>query len=84
MPVTLPELPNDIFVPPVLHVPPAVVVLNVIVNPAQTVDAPVIPEGAAFTVTRAVAIHPTPVANVIVAVPAATPLTIPEVPTVAT
>jgi hypothetical protein len=66
-----------------LHVPPLVALLKVEVAPVQTVKAPVIADGNAFTVTILVAVHPFTL-YVIVAVPALTPVTMPvEEPTVA-
>ena len=60
-----------------LHVPPLVASLNVVVLPAQTVVMPVI--GAmGFTVTVVVAAQPVDIVYVIAVVPADTPDTIPD------
>jgi hypothetical protein len=42
-----------------LHVPPPASV-NVVAEPTQTVGVPLIDEGAAFTVTTVVVVHPVP------------------------
>ena len=84
MPVTVPDPVSEILVPVVLHAPPTVASLSAIDSPAHTTDEPLIPAGWGFTVTRAVAIQPTPAVNVIIAVPAIIPVTTPEeTPTVA-
>jgi hypothetical protein len=57
--------------------------VNVVVNPAQTVNVPVT-VGCAFTVTVAVLEHPLLLVYVIVVVPAAIPVTTPALFTVAT
>lgn len=67
-----------------VHVPPAILLLNVVVWPTHTVGVPVITDGAAFTVNDVVREHPVLKVYVMVTVPAATPVTIPLVePTVA-
>jgi hypothetical protein len=43
-----------------LHAPPAVVLLSVMVSPAHTADGPVIADGNPFTVATAVVIQPAP------------------------
>ena len=43
---------------PLVHPPPPVVVLKVVVNPAHTISFPVIALGSGYTVTIAVAIQP--------------------------
>jgi hypothetical protein len=55
----------------VLHVPPAGVLLSVVVWPWHTVAAPDMPAGMPFTVTVAAAVHPVPVPRlyVMMAVP---------------
>jgi hypothetical protein len=57
--------------------------VNVVVDPTQTFNVPVI-AGCAFTVTVAVLEHPLLLVYVIVVVPAATPVTTPVLLTVAT
>jgi hypothetical protein len=66
-----------------LHVPPVEGLVNVIVEPAQTVVGPTIGAAAVTTVITNVAAHP-PTVYLIVTVPGLTPVTIPVVgPTVA-
>jgi hypothetical protein len=66
-----------------LHVPePASV--NADVKPTQTTTLPVIAGGSGLTLTAAIAVQPTGVVYVIVAVPVAIPETIPAVLTDAT
>lgn len=66
------------------HVPPGVVLLNVVVCPTHVVSVPVTGFGLAFTITVTVLVQPVPTVYVIVAVPGTTPVTIPVVgPTVA-
>jgi hypothetical protein len=60
-----------------LHVPPGVASLIEIVDPSQTVVAPVIADGDAFTVTTTVCTQPEPIEYVTVAVPGVTPVTTP-------
>ena len=59
-PVTTPEVnPTDaIPLALLLHVPPAVISLNVVVRPEHTSIVPVIKAGNGFTVTTTVAIQP--------------------------
>jgi hypothetical protein len=61
-----------------VHVPPGVVELSVVVAPVQTVLLPVMAAGNAFTVTTAVRVQPLVPKQVMVAVPAATPVTVPD------
>ncbi len=72
--------------PPVLlQTPPEVLLLNVIVDPAQTTVGPVIGVGSGLTVMDLVMIHPVLVAvNVINTTPALIPVTTPDVPMLAT
>lgn len=66
------------------HVPPAVVLLRVVVPPIHTEVVPVIAAGNAETVTVAVMLQPvTADTNVITDVPGATPVTNPFILTVA-
>ncbi len=67
-----------------LHVPPDVALFNVVFKPMQTAAVPVIEAGSAFTVIPFTAKHPVDNVYVIVALPAATPETLPDVPTEAT
>jgi hypothetical protein len=57
--------------------------VNVVVDPAQTFNTPVI-AGCALTVTVAVLLHPLLLVYVMIVVPAATPVTTPALVTVAT
>ena len=58
-PVTTPEaFIVAVVAPPLLHVPPVVASLNVVVPGAHTVIVPVIADGIVFTVTIAVAVQP--------------------------
>jgi hypothetical protein len=86
-PYTTPEVPTvATAVLLLLHDPPEVTSLSVVVIEADSVVMPVIAltDGAAFTVTVSAAMQPAPVVNVIIEVPADTPVTMPVVPTVAT
>jgi len=68
----------------VLHAPPVVASLNIVVSPSHILAVPVGVAGNGFTVTIVVATHPTADVKLIVATPAFTPVTIPvEVPIVA-
>jgi len=87
-PVTMPVEPTvAMAVEPLVHVPPPVTSLRVVVAPAHNVPVPVMGEGAGFTVTALVtkAEQPAPFVTVyvMVAEPTATPVTTPEVLTVA-
>jgi hypothetical protein len=84
-PVTTPVLDIVAFVSSLeLHVPPAVALLNVVVEPAHTVVVPVIPAtvglGLTVTVTVELLVQPAAFVTVYVTVvlPAATPVTTPE------
>ena len=61
-PVTTPvEEPTvATLVLPLVHVPPLVISLKVVVNPAQTTAVPVTDDGNGLTVTTIVVIHPVP------------------------
>jgi hypothetical protein len=60
-PVTTPEVePTDAIPPEVLHVPPGDELVNVILNPAQTVFGPEIGAGRGFTVSVTVVKQPPP------------------------
>ena len=63
-----------------LHAPPGVTHASAVVCPTHTVGVPVIDDGFAFTVTTAVDWQPPVVLTTMVAVPAATPVTIPLLP----
>lgn len=63
-----------------LHAPPDVAHASVVVCPTQTVVVPVIEDGFALTVTTAVAWQPADELTTMVAVPAATPVTMPLLP----
>ena len=85
LPVTIPVLPTIAMdISSVLHAPPVVVSCKVTVADWQTGALPVIVAGVVFTVTTCVAWQP-PVVILYVMddVPAATPVTVPSVPTVA-
>jgi hypothetical protein len=59
MPVMVPSVPavaTDVLL--LLHVPPDVVLLSVMLAPVHTADGPVILAGSEFTVTTCVAKHP--------------------------
>lgn len=62
-----------------LHVPPPVVSLNVMLSPTHIVDDPMIADGAADTVTTVVLVQLPAAVNVMVAVPDDTPVTTPPV-----
>lgn len=65
------------------HTPPDVVLVRVVLSLAQIRSVPPIAAGNEFTVTVTALTHPLDKLYEIVAVPAATPLTTPFVPTVA-
>lgn len=67
-----------------LQTPPEGVLDRVVLLPWQTVSVPEMAPGAAFTVTTADEEHPPDQRHIIVAVPGATPATIPDGVTVAT
>jgi hypothetical protein len=85
-PVITPELPAvevAMLVLPLIHVPPAIALLNVVVDPAHIVVNPVIPGGVGFTVIVVVTVLPETEYDITLK-PAATPVTTPvPVPTVA-
>ena len=86
-PVTRPVDKPTVAVPVALlvQVPEPMRSLRLMEDPAQTLDAPKIAVGAGFTVTTAVITQPVASVNVMILVPAATPVTTPEdSPTVAT
>lgn len=58
-----------------LHTPPPVTSLSVVVSPEHIVVLPVIAKGAGFTVTTACCVQPAPAVSVIVAVPTAPAVT---------
>jgi hypothetical protein len=66
------------------QVPPVAALPNVVVAAGQTLSVPVIVPGVAATVAVTVLLQPLASAYVIVALPKATPVTTPDVPTVAT
>jgi hypothetical protein len=66
------------------HTPPLTVFVSVVVEPGQALSNPPMAVGIAFTVTTMVALQPEPRVYVMIAVPAATPVTTPELATVAT
>ena len=78
-PVTIPVEEPTVALPLLLlHVPPAGAEFNVVVNPTQTFNEPVI-IGLGLMVTGVVTIQPAADVYVMVAVPAIEPVTIPEV-----
>ena len=80
----LAEPPIAIGVLLVLHVPPVVASLNVVVSPSHILAVPVGIAGNGFTVTIVVATQPTEDVKLIVAIPALTPVTMPvALPTLA-
>lgn len=81
MPDVLPTLTSALVL---YHVPPVVVLLNVVVVPMHIVAAPVIAPGIVLTLIVFVETQPPGAVYVITATPADNPATIPEVaPTVA-
>ena len=81
-PVPAPTVATDVLL--LVHVPPGVVFVKVVVAPAHTdEEAGLMTGGAAMTVTGFVTLHPATV-YVIVANPVPIPVTIPVLPTVAT
>ena len=79
MPVTIPVEEPTVAIPvlPLVHVPPLVASLKVVVKPAQTDAVPVIDDGNGFTVATIVVIQPVARVYVIVEVPDDTPVTMP-------
>ena len=80
-PVPEPTVATDVLL--LLHAPPDVASLNVVVEPVQTVVVPAIKEGKALTVATFVALQPVAREYDIVDVPDDTPVTMPVVPIVA-
>ena len=74
-PVREPTLPCALLL--LLQTPPTVGSLSVVVDPTHTTGKPVMAKGVLLTVTAWVAIQPVGIVKVIVALPAATPFTIP-------
>lgn len=62
IPVTMPVVAPTVAIAglALVHAPPGVVVVSVVVLPIHTVPAPPIGEGIAFTVTIAVTVQPLP------------------------
>jgi len=80
MPLTVPVLLTvAIPVLPELHTPPAVPLLNTVVEPTHITGVPVIADGSGFTVTTTVTAQPVPNEYVILAVPGTHPVTSPLV-----
>lgn len=84
-PVTIPVVPTLALVLLLLHVPPPILLMSVVVKPTHTADVPVIVSalGKAFIVTVFVADavpHKLVTEYITVSIPAATPITIPVVP----
>jgi hypothetical protein len=84
-PVTVPPVPTVATAPLLLlHAPPEVASLSVVDEVAHTLNVPAIGTGVVFTVTVTVCLHPVAKAYVMIEVPNDTPVTVPDVPTVAT
>ena len=66
-----------------IQAPPADALLRAVVPPVHTFSIPVMAPGVGFTVTTTVAVQPVGSVYDIVAVPPATPVTLPEASTVA-
>src|SRR3569833_1405932 len=81
-PVTTPVEPTTVawLVVPLVHVPPPVAEMSVVVLKTQTLEDPVIAAVKELEVTGSIENHPVPLVLVIVGVPAATPCTTPVVP----
>ena len=62
---------------PDIHTPPGTLLVNVVVEPAHTVDTPDVTPGFTLTDTGNVLLQPVPNVYVISAVPAVTPVTTP-------
>jgi hypothetical protein len=85
LPLTTPEAGMTVAaVPETLQLPPRGVLLNVVVDPIHTFNAPVITDGTGLTVTVAVLEQPAPSEYVMTVVPGADPVTMPDVPIPAT
>ena len=83
-PVTRPVGSTKALVLLLVHEPLGVRSDKLIVPPTQTAEGPDIAAGTALTVTGAVTLQPVPgIAYLMVVTPAVTPVTIPDVPTVA-
>jgi len=78
LPVTTPDEVTDAGEAEEDHAPPGTELASVVVYPWHTASVPLMADGAGLSVTVAVAIHAPGMAYVIVAVPAATPVTLPE------
>jgi len=80
IPVTTPESEPIVAIVtfPLVQVPPVGVLLKPIVPPTQTADGPVIMVGIGLTVTTIEVEQPVGKVYIIVVVPAATPVSIPE------
>jgi hypothetical protein len=80
-PVTMPLDEPTVALPVALlvHVPPASALDSVVVAPWQTVVVPVIAAGNGFIVTSPTLIQPPVLVNVMFVLPAATPVTTPDV-----
>ena len=78
-PVTMPDKEPTVATATslLLHVPPGVELKRVVVAPSHTLAIPVIAAGVRFTVTVVNARQPPPTMYVILAVPAASPVTTP-------
>ena len=85
-PETNPVVPLAVAIEDVAldHVPPEVALERVVVDPTQASDIPPIDAGFALTVTVAVARQPVDTEYDMVDVPGEFPVTIPELPIVAT
>ena len=87
LPAAIPvTMPDDVPIVPaaaftLLHTPPDILPVSVVVAPGHMLSEPVI-FGCAFMVTIVVVIQAAPDENVIVALPAVTPVTLPEPSTV--
>jgi hypothetical protein len=80
----VPEPIVAIPVDPLLHEPPRTASVKVVDEPMHTCSVPPIVAGNGFTVTTSVTVQPvTGAVYVMVAVPAETPVTMPDVPIVA-
>ncbi len=80
-PVTIPVVPDEIIVAtdvvPLVHEPPGVMSVNMVVLPWHTLSVPEIGAVAALTVKTAVLVQPKVDVYVMTAVPAETPATAP-------
>jgi hypothetical protein len=80
-PVTMPVDEPTPAMPEMLerHVPPPVISESVVVSPEQTIEAPVIAAGKGFIVTVVAVLQPVGSIYDMIAVPAETPVTMPEI-----